>query len=131
MVRTMPPNSDPQMKFTQNPVIYDNRPAAIIVIYPDTLKNELRDFEDSIKNKGDLILDLGLVGSFLGTLLTVAEFKDFFGINGSTWHAVFLVLLVLSIYKFLKNCFYSFVKKVTHQDIIDRLLDESRKKKSH
>lgn len=123
--------NDQQPKFdSQNPVIYDNTRPEIISVMPDTLDNKLRDFEDCLEKKGNIFGDLGLILAFLGTLLTVQQFKDFLTISANVWQAFFIVFLILSVLKFLRDCFNIFFKKsVKREEILKQLLDETRKKK--
>lgn len=115
---------------SQRPDIYDHTISKIIYIMPDTLDNKLRDFEDCIKNKGNIFNDFGLVIAFLATLLTVSQFKDFLKIPGYVWQAIFMVFLALSILKLAINCYYGLFKKsIKRKDIIEQLLDGDKKKK--
>jgi len=120
-----------QPKFdSQNPIIYDNTRPEIISVMPDTLDNKLRDFEDYLEKKGNIFGDLGLILAFLGTLLTVQQFKDFLAIPADVWQAIFIVFLILSVFKFFRDCFNIFSKKsVKREEILKQLLDETRKKK--
>jgi len=106
--------------------IYDHSIKKIIQIMPDTLDNKLRDFENSIKNKGNLFNELGLIVAFLATLLTVSEFKDFLEISGNIWRALFLLFLLCSILKFCKSFYYYFKKSTTRKGIIKNLLNKEK-----
>ncbi len=123
--------NDQRPKFdSQNPVIYDNTRPEVISVMPDTLDNKLRDFEDCLEKKGNIFGDLGLILAFLGTLLTVQQFKDFLKISADVWQAIFIVFLILSVLKFFRDCFNVFFKKsVKRAEILKQLLDETRKKK--
>ena len=123
--------NDQQPKFdSQNPVIYDNTRPEVISVMPDTLDNKLRDFEDCLEKKGNIFGDLGLILAFLGTLLTVQQFKDFLTISAEVWQAIFIVFLILSVLKFFRDCFNIFFKKsIKREEILKQLLDETRKKK--
>ena len=89
--------NDQKVQFdSQNPVIYDNTTREVIQVMPDTLDNKLRDFEDCLQKKGSIFHDLGLILAFLGTLVTVSQFKDFLNISANVWQAVFIVFLILS-----------------------------------
>ncbi len=123
--------NDQQPKFdSQNPVIYDNTRPEVISVMPDTLDNKLRDFEDCLAKKGNIFGDLGLILAFLGTLLTVQQFKDFLKISADVWQAIFIVFLILSVLKFFRDCFNVFSKKsIKREEILKQLLDETRKKK--
>ena len=128
--KTMTKN-DQQPKFdSQNPVIYDNTRPEVISVMPDTLDNKLRDFEDCLEKKGNIFGDLGLILAFLGTLLTVQQFKNFLTISADVWQAIFIVFLILSVLKFFRDCFNIFFKKsIKREEILKQLLDETRKKK--
>lgn len=123
--------NDQQPKFdSQNPVIYDNTRPEVISVMPDTLDNKLRDFEDCLEKKRNISGDLGLILAFLGTLLTVQQFKDFRAISADVWQAIFIVFLILSVFKFFRDCFNIFFKKsIKREEILKQLLDETRKKK--
>ena len=115
---------------SQNPVIYDNTRPEVISVMPDTLDNKLRDFESCLEKRGNIFNDLGLILAFLGTLLTVSQFKDFLNIPANVWQAIFIVFLILSVFKFLRDCFNMFFRKaIKREDILKQLLDETRKKK--
>ena len=123
--------NDQRPKFdSQNPVIYDNTRPEVISVMPDTLDNKLRDFEDCLEKKGNIFGDLGLILAFLGTLLTVQQFKNFLTISADVWQAIFIVFLILSVLKFFRDCFNIFFKKsIKREEILKQLLDETRKKK--
>lgn len=115
---------------SQNPVIYDNTRREVISVMPDTLDNKLRDFENCLEKKGNIFSDLGLILAFLATLLTVSQFKDFLSIPANVWQAIFIVFLILSVFKFFRDCFNVFFQKtIKREDILKQLLDETRKKK--
>lgn len=128
--KTMTKN-DQQSKFdSQNPIIYDSTRPEVISVMPDTLDNKLRDFEDCLEKKGNIFGDLGLILAFLGTLLTVQQFKNFLTISADVWQAIFIVFLILSVLKFFRDCFNIFFKKsIKREEILKQLLDETRKKK--
>lgn len=123
--------NDQQPKFdSQNPVIYDNTRPEVISVMPDTLDNKLRDFENCLEKKGNIFGDFGLILAFLGTLLTVQQFKNFLTISADVWQAIFIVFLILSVLKFFRDCFNIFFKKsIKREEILKQLLDETRKKK--
>lgn len=114
---------------SQNPVIYDNTRPEVISVMPDTLDNKLRDFEDCFGKKGNIFNDLGLILALLTTLLTVSQFKDFLSIPANVWQGIFVVFLILSVFKFFRDCFNKFFQKtIKREDILNQLLDETRKK---
>ena len=123
--------NDQKVQFdSQNPVIYDNTTREIIQVMPDTLDNKLRDFEDCLQKKGSVFHDIGLILAFLGTLVTVSQFKDFLSIPANVWQAVFIVFLILSVVKLCRDIYFTFmVKSIKREDILKQLLDETRKKK--
>ncbi len=123
--------NDQKVQFdSQNPVIYDNTTREVIQVMPDTLDNKLRDFEDCLQKKGSIFHDLGLILAFLGTLVTVSQFKDFLNIPANVWQAVFIVFLILSVLKLCRDVYFTFmVKSIRREDILKQLLDETRKKK--
>lgn len=123
--------NDQKVQFdSQNPVIYDNTTREVIQVMPDTLDNKLRDFEDCLQKKGSVFHDLGLILAFLGTLVTVSQFKDFLTIPANVWQAVFVVFLILSVVKLCRDLYFTFVvKSIKREDILKQLLDETRKKK--
>lgn len=123
--------NDQQPRFdSQNPVIYDNTRPEVISVMPDTLDNKLRDFENCLEKKGNIFGDLGLILAFLGTLLTVQQFKDFLTISADVWQSIFIVFLILSVLKLFRDCFNIFFKKsIKREEILKQLLDETRKKK--
>lgn len=123
--------NDQQPKFdSQNPVIYDNTRPEVISVMPDTLDNILRDFENCLEKKGSIFSDLGLIFAFLGTLLTVQQFKDFLAIPADVWQAIFMVFFTLSVLKFFRDCFNFFFKKsIKREEVLKQLLDKTRKKK--
>ena len=123
--------NDQQVKFdSQNPIIYDNTTREVIQVMPDTLDNKLRDFEDCLQKKGSVFHDIGLILAFLGTLVTVSQFKDFLNIHANVWQAVFVVFLILSVGKLCRDIYFTFmVKSIKREDILKQLLDETRKKK--
>ena len=123
--------NDQQVKFdSQNPIIYDNTTREVIQVMPDTLDNKLRDFEDCLQKKGSVFHDIGLILAFLGTLVTVSQFKDFLNIPANVWQAVFIVFLILSVGKLCRDIYFTFmVKSIKREDILKQLLDETRKKK--
>lgn len=123
--------NDQKVQFdSQNPVIYDNTTREVIQVMPDTLDNKLRDFEDCLQKKGSVFHDLGLILAFLGTLVTVSQFKDFLTIPANVWQAVFVVFLILSVVKLCRDLYFTFmIKSIRREDILKQLLDETRKKK--
>ncbi len=130
MLNKMTKNNQ-QVNFdSQNPIIYDNTTREVIQVMPDTLDNKLRDFEDCLHKKGSVFHDLGLILAFLGTLVTVSQFKDFLNIPANVWQAVFIVFLILSVCKLCRDIYFTFrVKSIKREDILKQLLDETRKKK--
>ena len=129
-IKKMKKNEKKSSFESQRPDIYDHTISKIIYIMPDTLDNKLRDFEDCIKNKGNIFNDFGLAIAFLATLLTVSQFKDFLKIPGYIWQAIFMVFLALSVLKLAVNCYYGLFKKsIKRKDIIEQLLDGDKKKK--
>ncbi|OHA64296.1 MAG: hypothetical protein A2667_01985 [Candidatus Wildermuthbacteria bacterium RIFCSPHIGHO2_01_FULL_47_27] len=122
--------SEQQTKFdSQNPIIYDNTTREVISVMPDTLDNKLRDFEEGVKNRGSIFHDLGLIIAFLGTLVTVSEFRDFMGLHGNVWQALFILFLILSVVKLCRDVFFNYHKTVKRSDILKQLLDEAKRKK--
>lgn len=115
---------------SQNPTIYDNTTREVIQVMPDTLDNKLRDFEYCLQKKGSIFHDLGLILAFLGTLVTVSQFKDFLNIPANVWQSVFIFSLILSVVKLCRDIYFTFrVKSIKREDILKQLLDETRKKK--
>ncbi len=122
--------SDQQTTFvSQTPIIYDNTTREVISVMPDTLDNKLRDFEDGVKNRGSIFHDLGLIVAFLGTLVTVSQFKDFMRVPGNVWQALFILFLILSIIKLCKDVFFNYHRAVKRCDVLKQLLDETKRKK--
>jgi hypothetical protein len=113
---------------SQKTVIYDNTVGHIISIMPDTLRVKLRSFEDSIRSKGSLLNDVGLVLAPLAALVTSSGFSSFAGLSGETWKAIFLLLFLYALFNLAKNIMQRFRKHVTADDIISQLTDESKKK---
>lgn len=113
---------------SQKLTIYDNSGVKTILVGEDTLDIKLRDFEDSIKKRGNIFADLGLIIAFLATLVTVSEFKDFMTVRGFVWQAVFIFCLIASIIKLVRDIFFNFRRTVQRGDIITNLLDETKKK---
>ncbi len=130
MLKKMTKNNQ-QVNFdSQNPIIYDNTTREVIQVMPDTLDNKLRDFEDCLQKKGSIFHDIGLILAFLGTLVTVSQFKDFLNISANVWQAVFIVFLILSVVKLCRDIYFTFmIKSIKREDILKQLLDETRKKK--
>lgn len=86
--------------------------------------------KDCLQKKGSVFHDLGLILAFLGTLVTVSQFKDFLNISANVWQAVFIVFLILSVIKLCRDLYFTFVvKSIKREDILKQLLDETRKKK--
>lgn len=122
--------NDQQANFvSQNPDIYDNTTREVILVMPDTLDNKLRDFEDGIKSKGSLFNDFALIIAFLGTIVTVSEFKNFLGIPGNVWQALFILFLIISGFKLIRDIFFNYKKSISREDIIEATIGSVEKKK--
>ena len=88
----------PKLDFdTTKITLYQNTKQEIIAINEDKLRLILKDYEDSIKVNTDWQTPLGLFISILTTLLT-ADFHDFLGLTKAVWQAIFVIVLVYSLY---------------------------------
>src|SRR5688500_6648625 len=67
----------------------------IILTTSDKLRLVLMETKQSLTTKRDWLTPFGLTISFVGTLCT-AEFKQTLGLNADFWHALFVLLLIMS-----------------------------------
>lgn len=107
--------------------IYDNTQKEVIVVHPHTLDNKLRDFELGLGSKKELRHSVELILALLGILLT-ANFKDFLGVPSQYWFGTFFFALLWALYRLCIDLVpFKKFKKPTRQDILNELMNESRK----
>lgn len=113
--------------WTSDSEIYDSTQKKVIIVYPDTLDNILRDLEDGIDKKRDVKHFIEISLTLLGVLLT-ANFKDFLGIPSGYWFAIFFLALLWTIGSFIWNtiCFRLGKKYPSREDIIRELMNKNK-----
>ena len=90
---------------------YQNTTQEIIAINEDKLRLILKDYEDGIKVNTDWQTPLGLFVTILTTLLT-ADFHDFLGLAKAVWQAIFVLVLVFSLYLLITRICKYIIRKI-------------------
>lgn len=77
----------------------------VIVITPSILKNLLYEFKAVTKNICGIFSSAALATMSVATLVTVAAegYQKIFGISGAGWQAIFFLIFVVAIIKFISN----------------------------
>lgn len=106
----------PKLDFdTTKITLYQNTKQEIIAINEDKLRLILKDYEDSIKVNTDWQTPLGLFVTILTTLLT-ADFHDFLGLAKAVWQAIFVLVLIFSLYLLITRICNIYNKKSVNID---------------
>lgn len=83
----------------QSSSIHWNVKSEFVMITEDKLELCLKKYNDSLKKSNDWITPLSIFITLLLAILT-ADFKDFI-FSGTMWKAIFIVSMVISIYKII------------------------------
>lgn len=99
---------------------------------PDTLSDKLRDFEDDLKHRNNLVITLLTIAALISPVFTATAFNPLLGIDGATWKAIYIVATVTAglwwLYNLGKYIFRLLQKRVlTRERILSELLDNSRR----
>lgn len=103
---------------------YNNTHLDIIKISRDKLELYARDFEYGIKTTYDFKFFFGFAVTILLPIIT-ADFKDNYGISGSTWRWIFTVILIISVYESVKKIPFLFknaLKFLSQFEIVSSLI---------
>ncbi len=119
--------NDPILMNSQTPLVFDNTRSEIISIMPDTLDIKFQEFENNVENKGRIWNNSGIGLTILITLITVENFKSLF-LPSEVWQAIFYLVLLYTVVNVIKDIIIYRRNKISRQQIISSLLDESNKK---
>lgn len=89
-------------KYGGSTKIFSNLDQEVIEITSDRLKIILSEYFSQVRNSQEWGTYLGIMLTVLATLLT-ATFKNFASIDASSWQAMFLLVLLVSAYKFVRS----------------------------
>ena len=96
----------------------------IIVVPKDRAKLVLKDYEAQQKGRVDWASSIALVITFLAALLTTDFNKDVLGLDKNIWHALFVLLLIVSSGWCIYNIYAAATQKCKSVDaVVEELRD--------
>lgn len=105
-----------------------------ITIVPSILKNKLYKFWNEIKRTFRITVTFTSALTMAAVLATTEKFKNFLGIPGERWGAIFSIALFISLGIFAWDCMHFFLKwkngnMTTVEKFVDDLTGEEKNKK--
>ena len=83
-------------ELSRSVVVHKNFVTELLIVDVAKLKNELRDYDEAIKQTGDWISVVSLAISLILVNCT-SNFQEFLGLSSETWKAIFVIGMAASI----------------------------------
>jgi len=113
-------------ELSQSIVVYKNFSTEVLLVDVAKLKNELRDYNDAIKQTRDWISIIALAISLILANCT-SNFQEFLGLSSDTWKAIFVIGMAASIIWFVVVLIRLYLNKDKYnvEKLIKSIIDQS------